>query len=348
MNTVIFIPLTEEDRVTAIRSLALQGCNAEEIAATLSISLKAVRSLARQNTIEFSRKVKVGDISREIAELAEQGLTFAQMAQKLNVSDTTVRKRAKQIGITAVGQKKSDEDSESSEPRVSDARKERLVLIQEMFDQGMRSSEIARKLGYTPEMIRMDLALLGINVTEVNKAKAADASEQIRALAKEGKIASEIASDLNLPARKVKLLAKQFNITIPRLRGVEHGTFLSYQRGCTCEKCRAANNAEARKHRENRKYKEMPEELHGTENGYRNWGCLCEPCKAAGALKHQLATKLDGPSARKWAQWTQEEDRMVADYSMTARELALKLDRTVPAVNMRRAAISARDEREHG
>jgi DNA-binding CsgD family transcriptional regulator len=342
MNTVIFIPLTEEDSVTAIRSLALQGCNAEEIAATLSISLKAVRSLARQNSIEFSRKVQVGDISREIAEFAEQGLTFAQMAQKLNVSDTTVRKRAKQIGITTAGQKKTDESSEFSEPRVSDARKERLVLIQEMFDQGMRSSEIARQLGYTPEMIRQDLALLGINATEANKARAADTSEQIRSLAEEGKVASEIASTLNLPAQRVKLLAKQFNITLPRLKAVEHGTFLSYQRGCNCEKCRAANTATARKHRENRKLKEMPKEIHGTSNGYQNWGCLCDPCKAAGALKHQLAVAIDGVSARKHAQWTQEEDRMVVDYSMTARELALKLGRTVPAVNLRRATISAR------
>jgi len=105
MNTVTFVPLTVEDAVTAIRSLAKQGYNAEETSVILSVSLKDVRILARQNDIGFSRKTKFGDISSQIAELSEQGLTFAQMAQKLNVSDTTVRKRAKQIGITTAGQK---------------------------------------------------------------------------------------------------------------------------------------------------------------------------------------------------------------------------------------------------
>lgn len=346
MNTVIFIPLTVEDRVTAIRSLALQGCNAEEIAVTLSIPLKDVRSLARQNSIEFSRKVQVGDISREIAELAEQGLTFAQMAQKLNVSDTTVRKRAKQIGITTAGQKKPDSGDAPSQPRTSDARTDRLVRVMELFEQGVRPADIARELGCTIDMIRSDYALLGISAKEAKKARDADTSEKIRALAAQGKIASEIASALKITGQRVKLLANQFDIVLPRLRVAEHGTFLSYRRGCNCEQCRAANTATALTQKNIRKQKEMPKELHGTHNGYQNWGCHCEPCKAAGALQHQLATKLDVPSARKWAQWTQEEDRIVVDYSMTARELALKLGRTVSAVNMRRAAISARTARD--
>ena len=58
----------------------------------------------------------------------------------------------------------------------------------------------------------------------------------------------------------------------------EHGTALRYRQDCRCEACTDANTQYAR---ERRGTGEAPN--HGTESGYRNYGCRCIPCKRAHA-----------------------------------------------------------------
>lgn len=346
MTTVTFLPLTVEDRIVAIRSLAEQGRNTNEIADTLGLSYGATYSLARKNGIQIARKMKVGDISGEIAELSEQGMTIAEIAQKLNVSDSTIRKSAKENGITVTGRKAVGEDGNPLPmvERISEKRKQRLVLVEELFTQGVRAAEIARQLGFTREMIRQDLELLNISASESNQQKIAVLSERVKELAEQGLTVSEIAASMKISVIRVRSIADKFEISISRLKAVDHGTILSYQRGCTCELCREANSQLARVSRERRIEKGIPDHLHGTDTGYRNWQCKCDPCKAAGSDTNRKAAIVPGLAAsKKHTQWSQEEDRKVQDRSLTARQLAVILDRTVGSINTRRAILKRVD-----
>lgn len=58
-----------------------------------------------------------------------------------------------------------------------------------------------------------------------------------------------------------------------------HGTERGYQAGCKnfcCRKGHADYNAARRKARAAR---ETPEHVHGTRNGYSNYGCHCPRCQ---------------------------------------------------------------------
>lgn len=68
-----------------------------------------------------------------------------------------------------------------------------------------------------------------------------------------------------------------------------HGLASTYQSGCRCGGCRAANTARAKLGRERRVDRTPPETAHGKTATYSNWRCRCEPCRAAHALN--LATR---------------------------------------------------------
>lgn len=55
-----------------------------------------------------------------------------------------------------------------------------------------------------------------------------------------------------------------------------HGTAKRYRQECRCDECRAANTKYNAALRETG---EAPN--HGTESGYRNYGCRCVPCSEA-------------------------------------------------------------------
>lgn len=55
-----------------------------------------------------------------------------------------------------------------------------------------------------------------------------------------------------------------------------HGTINRYQQRCRCDECKQANTQHARMRRQTG---EAP--THGTESGYRNYGCRCRPCTEA-------------------------------------------------------------------
>lgn len=67
-------------------------------------------------------------------------------------------------------------------------------------------------------------------------------------------------------------------------REVRHGRYLYNSLKCRCGKCREAWTKSVRQRRRKRIRQETPAHLHGTPNGYVNWGCKCEDCKAAMAL----------------------------------------------------------------
>jgi DNA-binding CsgD family transcriptional regulator len=329
---------TIDNRLERIRELAGQGMNYNEISEDMGLSYSSVYNTARENNITVVRKSKVDKCLPEIERLATEGVRKADIAAKLGLSNSSVSNAMKRHGIEVVQPAKPERLP--AEKRLSTARLERLAQVEYLFvKEGLNAAEIARKFNVSREMIRQDLALMDIASSEVNEAQRAKQAELIKELAAEGLVTSEIAEKLEMTAHAVRSIAKKYDIVIQRLKQVEHGTFLSYQRGCTCQPCKDANTASARKQKERRLLKDMPEELHGTDTGYRNWGCQCPRCKEAGMLKNKLSTSSDNPKERNFAIWTPEEDAFVVDYTLTARDLAFKLDRSIPAVNARRATL---------
>ena len=54
-----------------------------------------------------------------------------------------------------------------------------------------------------------------------------------------------------------------------------------YRAGCRCEVCRNGHRIHQQRLREAARWKEIPESVHGTTNGYGYWDCRCELCRAA-------------------------------------------------------------------
>lgn len=61
---------------------------------------------------------------------------------------------------------------------------------------------------------------------------------------------------------------------------MKHGAS-QYRAGCRCEVCRDGHRIHQQRLREAARWKEIPESVHGTANGYGYWDCRCEFCRAA-------------------------------------------------------------------
>lgn len=72
-----------------------------------------------------------------------------------------------------------------------------------------------------------------------------------------------------------------------------HGTVYCYRKGCRCKKCIAANYRTNQKWRQKVAGGPVPERAHGTTNGYKVYGCRCDPCRKARSneLARQAARK---------------------------------------------------------
>jgi len=123
--------------------------------------------------------------------------------------------------------------------------------------------------------------------------------------------------------------------------GLAHGTIEAYRAGCSCEPCRAANRADSRARRAERRA--TPFELipHG-EGGYSNYGCHCETCLAAGSKRnadHYDARLRAAGRKRSKRMWTPEQDAVLARTDLTAAQAAGLVGRSATAVNCRRARL---------
>lgn len=88
----------------------------------------------------------------------------------------------------------------------------------------------------------------------------------------------------------------------------QHGTRSGYQSGCRCDECRTALRDYARdRRRENGgtqgKRVDIPEERHGKNSTYMNYGCRCDPCKAVNSAaqkaerERRQARKAEQPAS---------------------------------------------------
>lgn len=333
------------ENLNTLRQLAGEGKTYDDIAEVLGVAYPTVYALARKHNIAVARKSKIAQSAEDIKRLAAEGKSAKQIADELGLSAQSVSNFAKAQGITLTKQHKVESDNPKD--KISKKRAERLVKVEEMFNSGIPSAEIARQTGVSREMVRKDLELLGLNATAANQAKRVRDAEWISVFAAEGLTVPEITEATGLTRSFIRSIGEEFSIKFSRLKAVDHGTLLCYRRGCNCAPCRAANTKFYNESKERRLQKGIPEHLHGTESGYQNWECRCDPCTEAGAAANKRATIVPGLDPhRLHTEWSQEEDRIVADYSRTAKELALKLNRSVGAVNARRNLLAKRPAAE--
>lgn len=93
-------------------------------------------------------------------------------------------------------------------------------------------------------------------------------------------------------------------------RTVQHGERGCYtNHGCRRPECREANRVYLKEQRERRKREGLaPDDpRHGSDNGYVNWGCRCDPCGLAHseAYYHSVGRALPayGPDDIRLEDW---------------------------------------------
>lgn len=223
---------------------------------------------------------------------------------------------------------------------------DRLAGTATLFKQGISASEIARMFGVSREQTRKDLYSLGFVTSSIRKSQRAETAAKISKLASTGLAASRIAEELHETELTVRRIGKEFGITLPRpiTKASVHGTTNSYNNGCRCPDCRKANTVFCAERRTLRKKRipQMPAEKHGTISGYENWGCRCTACSKAGSDHRRVRFMLPEQASRKSEMWEPAEDKLVMNYGVTARELAITLNRTVYSVNTRRRILRQR------
>lgn len=221
---------------------------------------------------------------------------------------------------------------------------QRLVATAVLFGQGISASEISRRFGISREQTRKDLRALGFVTSSIRKAQRAEIAARVSSLAASGKSAALIAEQLDETEMAIRRIGKEFGIQLPRpvTKSSTHGTVNSYNNGCRCPDCRQANTvfcAERRVLRRSR-VSEMPPEKHGTISGYENWGCRCDVCSSAEAEHRRIRFEIpEQTNPRRAEKWMPAEDDLVSDYSLTARQIAIMLNRTISSVNARRRTL---------
>jgi hypothetical protein len=66
-----------------------------------------------------------------------------------------------------------------------------------------------------------------------------------------------------------------------------HGTSAGYVAGCRCARCRRARAAYMREYRLTNTAGITPQHVHGTANGYQNYGCRCDRCTEAADVRRR-------------------------------------------------------------
>lgn len=227
--------------------------------------------------------------------------------------------------------------------RMDPQAKEKLLGLL-LKDRGMSARKMAASLGVKYHVVRSAYAFLGVSA----EASLADARGRVREerleavcglLEKEPGIKREqIADRLGLPYYTVARLMKEEGLSTVRLP--RHGTAVEYDHfGCRCDVCTVANRK--RCYAVKAQMQSRPEDIpHGTMTAYWNWNCRCAECRTVGSRVNKERVWIDPAlTVSKGSRWSEAELAAVADYSRSAREIAVELGRTVTAVNTRRSML---------
>jgi hypothetical protein len=231
--------------------------------------------------------------------------------------------------------------------RLSEEDKYALVDLLEA-DPTITMRAVSDRLSIPYPSVRMAFSYLGVksSVGQAQVLSKEDAllAKRVLPLLKKHATFTEISAQTGYSRQKIQNAARRLGLKelVKKVREEKHGTAVEYGHfGCRCVPCKVSNTKRLNASYEDRKRRAATDAPHGTESGYRNWGCRCAPCCEVGAKANKASVTLDVESPMKNAVWSREEEEELLSYDSTARALAVRLGRTVSAVNGRRSGMWA-------
>jgi hypothetical protein len=159
-----------------------------------------------------------------------------------------------------------------------------------LIEQNMTYQEIGDAFGITRQAVYWRLKKAGLKPGSQAKHRKASLIARLseahaRIMSREATVAEE-AERLGYTQSGMRsvMLRNGMPIRVPQPEP-EHGTRARYQKGCKCDECKRSHAD----HQASLRGLEPPN--HGTESGYINYACRCQPCKEAAraAVRARLA-----------------------------------------------------------
>jgi DNA-binding CsgD family transcriptional regulator len=333
-----------------LRAVELKDLNprksADELAATLREVMESLSLLHDASDVKSYEPETRSEIIRG---LSERGLKPGEMTKLTGLTYVQLKRAADRVGISIVKpcmvstratSKEKRAAPERVKPKKAEIVAQRRAEVKRLVLEGKSASEIAVLMKCPTSVVYNDMKVLGVASLKPKPVDDERNIKRITELAMAGLTVSAIVRASGIAAHVVNDVVKKHGIAVSR-KSKTHGLVSTYRSGCKCEPCFTAGKAydlECKRVRYATKVK--PEHVHGTVGGAKNWGCDCERCVEAVRISNKVSASLPAPAEKKFDRWTPEEEAVISDRSITAREAAIKIGRTVSSVNSRRSYLN--------
>ena len=236
----------------------------EQIAKKLSVGKTTIRNKITEMGLKREPRLRRKDISKEeIISLEEQGLSYREIAEKLNIHSSTLLTRRKRFGIYNPPQKILEQQAKAAKSRAENKKagikpenKRRYncleIYLDEILDllySGVSKTEVARRYNVNPQTVHNLLALYEIKIPVFKKLDGKDST--IKRLFNKGLSIYEIAKKLNCSFVTVTTKIKELNLSRPlsdikinsRLAKDERLIKKMYEQGCSLQEIGEKVNA---------------------------------------------------------------------------------------------------------
>ena len=236
----------------------------EQIAEKLSIGKTTLRNKITEMGIEREPRLRRKNIDKEdILSLEEQGLSYREIAEKLNIHPSTLLIRRKCFGIYNPPQEVIEQQVKAAKVRAENKKagikpenKHKYNCLEIYLDEilellyaGISKAEVARRYNVNPQTVHNLLALYEIKIPVVKKL---DGKENtIKRLFNNGLSIQEIANKLGCSASILIPKIKELNLSRPlsdikinsRLAKDERLIKKMYEQGCSLQEIGEKVNA---------------------------------------------------------------------------------------------------------
>ena len=172
----------------------------------------------------------------------------------------------------------------------------RCLQMQEMLASGLTLRQVGEEFGLTRERVRQ---IAGSPYEfrrprgESLKALGDSKMEEIKALRLQGKSIREIGEELQIPMQAVATVS---DLPVKPPRPLNHGRATTYNRGCRCDQCTAANRIRMQVYKRKVRTDGFSGLAHGRKSTY-NLGCKCAACLKIGRESQHKLVRLDPSEA---------------------------------------------------